>query len=72
VQRTLSNKLLGFALGRTVQASDQPLIQRMVAKGGGATFSELAAEIVTSKQFRNHPGREEVTVAKNIQKAGLR
>ena len=39
--------------------SDQPLIERMVAAGGDATFSQLAAEIVTSKQFRNRLGRED-------------
>ena len=31
VRRTLSSKLLGYALGRTVQPSDQPLIDRMLA-----------------------------------------
>ena len=56
---TLSHKMLGYALGRTVQASDQPLIDRMVAAGGDATFSQLAAEIVTSRQFRNRAGRDD-------------
>jgi len=54
VRRTLSYKLLGYALGRTVVASDQPLVDRLVNAGGDATFAALAAEIVTSKQFRNH------------------
>lgn len=58
VRRTLSGKLLGYALGRTVLASDQPLIDRMLAAGGDATFTQLAAEIVTSDQFLNRRGRE--------------
>ena len=63
VRRTLATKLLGYALGRTVQASDQLLIDRLVATGGNATFSQLAAEIVTSKQFRNHLGRDDAPPA---------
>ena len=59
VRRTLSYKLLGYALGRTVQASDQPLIDRMAAAGPDATFSRIAIEIVTSRQFRNRLGRED-------------
>ena len=53
VRKTLSYKLVGFALGRTVSASDQALIERMTAKGGEATFAQLTTEIATSKQFRN-------------------
>jgi Protein of unknown function (DUF1592)/Protein of unknown function (DUF1588)/Protein of unknown function (DUF1585)/Protein of unknown function (DUF1587)/Protein of unknown function (DUF1595) len=59
VRRTLATKLVGYALGRTVQPSDQLLIDRMVATGGNATFSQLAAEIITSRQFRNHLGRDD-------------
>ena len=59
VLRNLSSKLLGYALGRTVLASDQPLIDRLTEAGGGATFSQLAATIVTSKQFRYHRGQED-------------
>ena len=59
VRRTLAFKMVGYALGRTVQASDEALIERMVQAGGNATFSQLAAEIVTSKQFRNRLGRED-------------
>jgi hypothetical protein len=40
-------------------ASDQLLIERMSRAGGDATFSQLAAEIAVSKQFRNRRGREE-------------
>ncbi|MCC6590136.1 MAG: DUF1592 domain-containing protein [Bryobacterales bacterium] len=53
VLRTISNKLLGYALGRTIQLSDQPLIDRMVIGGPSATFTDLAAQIATSRQFRN-------------------
>ena len=63
VRRTLAHKLVGYALGRTVQASDEALIERMVQAGGDATFSQLAAEIVTSKQFRNRLGREDAADA---------
>lgn len=59
VRRTLATKLVGYALGRTVQPSDQLLIDRMVATGGNSTFSQLASEIVASRQFRNHLGRED-------------
>ncbi len=64
VRRTLSRKLIGFALGRTVQVSDQPLIERMVATGGDAGFSRIVSEIVTSKQFRNRIGREDAVPVK--------
>ncbi len=53
---TLSRKMLGYALGRTVLASDRPLIGEMMAAGAHATFSDLAVKIVTSRQFRNHAG----------------
>lgn len=59
VRKTLSQKLLGYALGRTVLASDQLLIERMVQAGGDVTFAELAVEVATSKQFRNRLGRED-------------
>jgi hypothetical protein len=74
VQRTLSFKLIGYALGRTVQPSDRPLIDRMVGAGGDATFSKLVTEIVNSRQFRNHVGKEAgppvKTAATNTSKVG--
>jgi hypothetical protein len=72
VRRTLSSKLLGYALGRTVQASDQPLIERMIGTGNEATFSRLAIEIVSSKQFRNRLGRDDTSPAIQTAKAGTR
>lgn len=68
VRRTLAYKLVGYALGRTVQASDQILIDRMVAAGGDATIMQLASEIVTSKQFRNRL-REAAPAAKTTKVA---
>ena len=53
VMTTLSKKMIGYALGRTVLASDRPLISDMTAAGGNATFSDLAIKIVTSHQFRH-------------------
>ncbi|HXJ39971.1 MAG TPA: DUF1592 domain-containing protein [Bryobacteraceae bacterium] len=58
VRRTLSYKMIGYALGRTVLPSDTPLIDEMVAAGGDATIADLAARITSSRQFRNRPGRE--------------
>lgn len=52
VLKTLSSKLVGYALGRTVVASDQPLIDRMVSNGSDTLFSKLVMEIVASRQFR--------------------
>ncbi|MGE5757184.1 MAG: DUF1592 domain-containing protein, partial [Planctomycetaceae bacterium] len=52
--RTISTKLLGYALGRPEMASDRPSIEVMMddlAKGGH--FADLVVWIVTSGQFRN-------------------
>jgi mono/diheme cytochrome c family protein len=59
VRRTLAYKMVGYALGRSVLLSDQPLIDRMVKAGGDAAFSRLATEIAISRQFRNRLGRKE-------------
>ena len=56
---TLSRKMIGYALGRTVLASDRPLLAEMAAAGGSASFSDLAVKIVTSRQFRNRSGDED-------------
>jgi hypothetical protein len=52
VQKNMAQKLLGYALGRTMLPGDQILIRKLAAAGGEATFAQLAAEIVASKQFR--------------------
>jgi hypothetical protein len=53
VQKNMAQKLLGYALGRTMLAGDQVLIQKLAAAGGEATFAQLATEIISSKQFRH-------------------
>ena len=76
VRRTLAMKMIGYALGRTVLPSDMPLVDRMVALGGGSPFSKLVVEIASSRQFLNHAGREAAAasqVAKiNTDTRGLR
>jgi Protein of unknown function (DUF1592)/Protein of unknown function (DUF1588)/Protein of unknown function (DUF1587)/Protein of unknown function (DUF1585)/Protein of unknown function (DUF1595) len=51
----LSRKLLAFALGRSLQLSDEPAIERMQAKltANGYRFTPLVETIVTSPQFLN-------------------
>jgi len=68
VLRNLSHKLLGYALGRTVLASDQSLIDRLVQTGGQATFSQLATEIVNSPQFRYRRGEQPAELAKDTKR----
>lgn len=58
-RKTLSRKMVGYAMGRTVTPSDQLLIERMIKSGGDATFADLATEIAISKQFRNRPALDE-------------
>ncbi len=56
-ERQFLKKLLGYALGRSVQLSDEPLLddmQAVAAKGG--TMSVVVAKVVTSKQFRDIRG----------------
>ncbi len=73
VRSTFSRKLIGYALGRTIMASDQLLIDRMVAAGGDATFAQLATEIVTSKQFRHrHEQQESPTTSKVAANSAVR
>ena len=56
VVTTLSKKMIGYALGRTVRGSDRGLIEAMAKAGGTASVSDLAVTIVTSRQFRNRAG----------------
>jgi hypothetical protein len=67
VTKTLVKKMLGYALGRTVIASDYPLVHEMTAAGGSATFSDLATKIVTSRQFRNRQGEEDPKLSINLE-----
>jgi hypothetical protein len=57
--RTLSQKLLGYALGRTILLADQPLIDHLANTGGDASIAKLAAEIAASPQFRSRRGLED-------------
>ncbi len=59
VLRTVAYKLSGYALGRTIQPSDELLISRIAEGGGDTTFSQLVAEIISSKQFRNKLGKDQ-------------
>jgi mono/diheme cytochrome c family protein len=63
VLKTFSFKLLGYALGRTVLASDQPLIEKLTKAGGDATVSQLVSEIAVSRQFRYRREREDTSPA---------
>ncbi len=65
VMKTFSQKLVGYALGRTMLVSDQPLIEKL-SQSGETNFSKLIQEIVTSRQFRNRrAGDEPAMTAKN-------
>jgi hypothetical protein len=55
--RQFSRKLLGYALGRSVQLSDRPLVDAMVATDG-KSVADLADAIVRSPQFRQSRGNE--------------
>jgi hypothetical protein len=58
--RTLCRKFLGYALGRSVQLSDQPLLMEMEAEleKHGDRFSVLFETVVRSPQFRQQRGSE--------------
>ena len=58
--KQFSRKLLGFALGRSVMLSDQPLLDEINAglAAGGFRVSRAVEIIVLSRQFREVRGRE--------------
>ena len=58
--RQFSRKLLGYALGRSVQLSDQPLITSMLTqlKAGDHGVATAIESIVRSPQFREVRGKE--------------
>jgi hypothetical protein len=70
VMKTLSRKMLGYALGRTVLASDRALVDELIAAGDEASFSDLAIKIVSSRQFRNRQGEQTVQLDLNPESAG--
>jgi hypothetical protein len=55
--RNVSQKLLGYALGRTMLVTDLPLIDKLSANGR-QSFTQLIEQIVTSRQFRNRRAPE--------------
>jgi hypothetical protein len=59
--RQFCRKLLGYALGREVRLSDEPLIDQMCdkLKADGFRFSIAVEAIVTSRQFRDIRGQEQ-------------
>ena len=64
VVRQFCKKLLGYALGREVQLSDEPFLaemQKRLAKNG-FRFSVAVEAIVTSEQFRNIRGGDSAKV----------
>ena len=60
--RGFVSKLLAFALGRSLAISDEPLIREVCGKlaRGGNRFETIIESIVTSRQFLNKRGREEL------------
>ena len=53
--RTLTEKLLAYALGRRVESSDRPVVRKIVrdAAANGYRWSDLILGIVNSPAFRN-------------------
>jgi hypothetical protein len=58
--RQFNRKLLGYALGRSVQISDEPLLKEMRARleANGYRVGGVIEAIVQSKQFREIRGKE--------------
>ena len=58
--RQFGKKLLGYALGRAVQLSDEPLLAEMQAAlaSDGYRVHNVVEKIVLSRQFREIRGRE--------------
>jgi hypothetical protein len=56
----LSRKLLSYSLGRTLQLSDEPVVEKMQAQmaANGYRFSTLVGTIVSSRQFLNKRNAE--------------
>ncbi len=62
-RRQFCRKLLGFALGRSVQLSDRPLVDAMIAKlkAGDGRVGSVVEAVVLSRQFREIRGRDHLT-----------
>jgi hypothetical protein len=62
VARQFCRKLLGYALGRSVQLSDDPLLEQMTRLVvGEGRFSAVIETVVRSRQFREIRGRDAAT-----------
>ena len=57
--RQFCRKLLGYALGRAVQLSDEPLLTEMQTQlaAGSPQVGSVIEKIVASRQFREISGR---------------
>jgi hypothetical protein len=55
--RQFAKKLLGYALGRSVQLSDEPLLEELVGMADKGVGTMVEA-IVASPQFREIRGRD--------------
>jgi hypothetical protein len=60
--QTMCRKLLGFALGRSLELSDKALVEKMLAELGknDYRFTSLFETVVLSPQFRNQRGKDYV------------
>ena len=67
----MARKLVGYALGRTIQLSDQPLIDSLAAAGGKSGMSALVGQIVTSKQFLSRVDDGAAPAAAPVKRASL-
>ncbi len=62
ITRLFCQRLLGYALGRSVSISDQPLLDQMMAdiESGNDTTTGVLLKIVQSPQFQQIRGRDHV------------
>jgi len=58
--KQFNRKLLGYALGRSVQLSDEPILREVFEKqkGGSWSIQETICQIVLSKPFRQIRGKD--------------
>ena len=66
--RQFCRKLLGYALGRSVQLSDEPLLAEMQTRLAADDYRVASAveAIVLSRQFREIRGRDSVSDAATL------
>jgi hypothetical protein len=69
---TLCRKLLGFALGRSLELSDKALVEKMQAalEANDQRFSCLFETVVLSPQFRNQRGKDYTPALLKLEPAG--